>query len=307
MRRALVTGSAGFLGRHFAARLQRDGYEISRVDTADPVCPRDALTRFSFTAGRRFDLVIHCAAVAPHRSAIDGTPLTVGAGNLELDAAMFGWAARAMPGRVVYISSAAAYPRYLQDGKQPHPMAEDMVGEFAGVHGEPDAIYGWAKLTGERLADAYRAHGGAVTVVRPFSGYGEDQSAHFPFGAFRDRATRREDPFTIWGTGRQVRDWVHVDDIVAAALAAAELGMDGPLNICTGAGTSLRELAGMFCAQAGYAPAFEFKRDAPAGVAYRVGDPSRLREVYEPQVTLAEGVRRALKHATHVRSEQGVE
>lgn len=150
------------------------------------------------------------------------------------------------------------------------------------------------KLTGERLADAYRAQGGRVTVVRPFSGYGEDQSDQFPFGAFRDRARRREDPFTIWGSGEQVRDWVHVDDVVGAVLAAVEQDVDGPLNIATGHGTSMRELAELFATTAGYRPEFETHPERPAGVAYRVGDPTRLHEIYTPRVTLDEGVKRAL-------------
>jgi nucleoside-diphosphate-sugar epimerase len=133
-----------------------------------------------------------------------------------------------------------------------------------------------------------------VTVVRPFSGYGEDQSSEFPFGAFRDRARRREDPFVIWGTGEQVRDWVHVDDVVGAVLAAVDAEHDGPLNVCTGIGTSMAELAAMFCVEAGYDPRFEFHPEKPAGVAYRVGDPTRLHEIYTPRVSLVAGVKRAL-------------
>jgi nucleoside-diphosphate-sugar epimerase len=241
------------------------------------------------------DLVIHCAAVSPHRSAIDGTPLTVGAGNLELDAAMFQWAARTKPGRVVYISSSAVYPVSLQnDLARPRNLREDDCRSDRLNSDDPDAIYGWTKLTGEKLADAYRRQGGSVTVVRPFSGYGEDQSADFPFGAFLRRAQRHEDPFIIWGDGEQVRDWVHVDDIVSGTLAAVEHGVDGPLNICTGEGTSMRELAALVCREANYSPAFDLLADAPAGVAYRVGDLIRLREIYEPKVSIAEGVRRAL-------------
>jgi nucleoside-diphosphate-sugar epimerase len=71
--------------------------------------------------------------------------------------------------------------------------------------------------------------------------------------------------------------------------------VDGPLNICTGVGTSMRELADLVCREAGYTPEFELKRDAPAGVAYRIGDPTRLHEIHEPRVTLPDGVRRALR------------
>lgn len=294
--RALVSGSAGFLGRHFVRALN-DKYKTASLDIAYAApFGVDALEHFQ-NDGLYFDLVIHCAAVHPHRAAIDNTPLTVGAGNLELDAAMFGWAARTKPGRVVYFSSSAAYPAHLQGARHKRSLVENDIGLDCLSTGTPDAIYGWTKLTGELLADAYRRQGGAVTVLRPFSGYGEDQSADFPFGAFVRRAQCREDPFVIWGDGDQVRDWIHVDDVVAGTLAAAERGADGPLNLCTGAGTSMEELAELFCAAAGYRPELEFRLDAPSGVAYRVGDPTRMLEVYQPRVSLEEGVKRALEAA----------
>ncbi|OLT13022.1 hypothetical protein BJF79_03740 [Actinomadura sp. CNU-125] len=289
----VVTGAGGFLGRHFTAALVEQGHRVLGIEVGK-------WNAFDFfrTDRNAWDLVIHCAAVDPHRTAIDNHALTVGAGNLRLDATMFEWAAHVRPKRVVYFSSSAAYPVDLQnDHAFPRNLREDDI-RFDRLNvGTPDAIYGWLKLTGERLANAYRAQGGAITVVRPFSGYGEDQTADFPFGAFRDRAMRREDPFVVWGDGTQVRDWVHVDDVVGATLAAVDADVDGPLNLCTGVGVSMAELAAMFCAEAGYDPRFEFLTGKPAGVAYRVGDPARCREVYKPRVTLAEGVRRALSAA----------
>jgi nucleoside-diphosphate-sugar epimerase len=158
----------------------------------------------------------------------------------------------------------------------------------------PDADYGWTKVTGEILARAARKAGLPVTVVRPFSGYGEDQSEDFPFRAIVERARRREDPFTIWGDGRQVRDWIHIDDVIAGILAVVESGTDEPVNVCTGVGTSMVDLARMACEVAGHEPEFEFRLDQPAGVAYRVGDPTRFHQYYKPQVSLREGVERAL-------------
>ena len=293
--KVLITGSAGFLGRHFTTWLGEDGHEVVEVDVADSAEPTDALDFFRCSS-LSVDLLIHCAAVSPHRAAIDGKALAVGVGNLELDAAMFQWAARTRPGRVVYFSSSAAYPIENQQtwrGGLSEPEVDPSYPE------QPDAIYGWVKLTGERLARHYREQGGAVTVLRPFSGYGEDQSTNFPFGAFAERARRREDPFTVWGDGTQVRDWIHVDDIVGAVLAAVGNGVDGPVNLCTGVGTSMAELAALFAAEAGYGPAFNFLTDKPAGVAYRVGDPSSLHEFYRPKVSIEEGVRRALAEVSH--------
>lgn len=291
--RALVSGGAGFVGRHMSAALEDAGWDVDAFD----ISPRgdhgvyycDALGFYTADTAR-YDLVVHAAAVEPHRSAIDNSPLKVGAGNLELDAAMFQWAARTKPGRVIYLSSSAAYPVWLQSGVHAHRLTE---GDMRKAH-QPDAMYGWVKLTGERLAAAYQSAGGVVTVARPFSGYGEDQDDRFPFGAFRDRARRRDDPFEVWGDGTQVRDWIHVDDLCGAILAAYEHGVDGPLNLCTGHPTSFNELAALFMVASGYGPEIKHILDAPRGVAYRVGDPTLLNTFYQPKVSLEQGVRRAL-------------
>lgn len=286
MKTALVTGGAGFIGRHLCGALLLAGYAVRSVDGKQDA--RDVFRRENGT----YDLVAHCAAVGADRASIDRSPLALAA-NLELDAGLFGWAARQKPGRVVYLSSSAAYPVSLQDGSVPRRLRESDINP--GCPEQPDGIYGWAKLTGERLAALTRDAGVPVTVVRPFSGYGESQnSARFPFPALAQRARRHEDPFTIWGTGRQVRDWIHVDDIVAAVMTMVSEGIDGPVNLGTGHGTSMLELATMMCAAAGYSPRFEPQPAAPSGVACRVADITRMSEFYRPKITLAEGVKRAI-------------
>jgi nucleoside-diphosphate-sugar epimerase len=296
--RALVTGSAGFVGRHTVAELQRRGWDVEWCDIALGL---DALTLFQYQHVL-YDLVVHAAASSPHRAAIDGEPQHF-AKNLQLDAAMFDWAVRTGQGRVLYLSSSAAYPTALQglgwsgaDGRFVRAgrwLAESDL-DLANA-AEPDADYGWTKLTGERLAQAARKAGLPVTVVRPFSGYGEDQSENFPFRAFVERVRRREDPFVIWGDGNQVRDWIHIDDVVAGMLAVAESGTEEPVNLCTGVGWSMAELAHIACDQVGYKPTFQYLTDKPAGVAYRVGDSTQFHAIYKPTVTLPEGVARALR------------
>lgn len=290
--RALVTGSAGFVGRHTVAELVRRGYDVIGVDLKFGQDAHDI-----FREGMlHYDLVVHAAASAPHRAAIDTEPQHM-ARNLALDAMLFDWAVRTGQGRVIYLSSSAAYPIDLQDD---HATAVDLTEadiRWDGRRnvGNPDAVYGWTKLTGERLAAEARKAGLPVTVVRPFSGYGEDQADLFPFRAIIERARRREDPFVIWGDGNQVRDWIHIDDVVAGMLAVAESGMEEPVNLCTGIGWSMAELAHMACNVVGYLPKFEYLTDKPAGVAYRVGDPTRFFRIYRPRVSLDQGVARALR------------
>lgn len=246
-----------------------------------------------------FDLVIHAAAIVGGRVRIDGDPLAL-AENLELDALYARWLTRARPRHAVYLSSSAVYDveDQLTDG---FDLDEDA--QWIRKIGMPDQVYGWAKLTGELLMRRVIDDGVPVTVVRPFSGYGEDQSLDYPFPSLIDRALRREDPFTIWGGGDQVRDFVHVDDVVAATLACVEddastFAHGGPLrpvNICTGVGTSFYQLADIVCRTAGYNPEIRVLDDTPRGVARRVCDPTRLSWVYSPTITIEEGVARALR------------
>jgi nucleoside-diphosphate-sugar epimerase len=134
-----------------------------------------------------------------------------------------------------------------------------------------------------------------VHVFRPFSGYGSDQSSDYPFGAFIDRALSRQDPFEVWGDGEQVRDWIHVDDIVRAVFAGIDQDFRGPVNLCTGRPMSFNELARIVTEAAGYEPAIKHLPAAPQGVRYRVGDSALMRTIYQPTVSLEEGVQRALK------------
>src|SRR4051812_24358170 len=200
---ALVTGSAGFVGRHTVAHLRRRGWEVVGFDIETG---NDARTAFEHAHLTHYDLIVHAAASAPHRAAIDTQPWHF-ARNLQLDAAMFDWAVRTGQGRVVYLSSSAAYPIEYQQSAGYGPLPEQWIDlKYAN---EPDSVYGWTKLTGERLAEQARKTGLPVTVGRPFSGYGEDQSENFPFRAINERARRRDDPFPNWGSGEQVRDWIH--------------------------------------------------------------------------------------------------
>lgn len=332
-RLALVTGSAGFVGRHTVRELVARGYDVIGIDLveAGPLChpsgtvwppaggPLEpelagpvvryvvgdalALFRGSHPAAGTYDLVVHAAAVVGGRTMIDGRPLELAAIDLELDAALWRWAQKARPGRVVYLSSSAAYPVVWQAEQFARRLSEDLIdiGNAARFLGRPDATYGLVKLVGELLALEARAEGIPVTVVRPFSGYGADQALDYPFPTFIDRAARRLDPFPIWGTGRQVRDFIHIDDVVAGMLDLAELGVDEAVNLGTGRATSFDRLAELVCTAAGYAPTFEHILDAPAGVEYRVADTTLADELLgalAPRITLEAGIAAALAART---------
>jgi nucleoside-diphosphate-sugar epimerase len=132
------------------------------------------------------------------------------------------------------------------------------------------------------MPSASRTH-----VFRPFSGYGTEQSLDYPFPSFIERAAHRDDPFEIWGSGDSARDWVHIDDIVGAVLAAIDNDVLGPVNICTGGRRRSTSSPWMCMRRAGYRGDITYIGDAPRGVHWRVGDPTQaarvLRAAHQPR------------------------
>lgn len=299
--RALITGDKGFLGRHFSAELRRRGYEVIGMDVkATPT--QDCRSYFQTYLSRGlayqelnagyFDLVVHCAAVVGGRATIERDPLKT-AESLSIDAEMFRWAAVARPGRVLYFSSSAAYPVEYQTATGV-PLHEDDI-HFSSTVGTPDEVYGWSKYVGEVLVDRLRKTGVPVTVVRPFSGYGADQDPAYPFRAILDRVKERNPGNLVLWCGNCVRDWIHVDDLVAGALAIAESGTEDPVNLCNGIPVSFFDLARLMLDLSGQTDVGILDDpDAPQGVKYRVGDPTRMLTYYTPKIMIGEGIKRAL-------------
>lgn len=284
----LITGSKGFVGTHFMKSLE-DTHNVHGIDIKDGIDARD----FFKTSDTNYDLVIHLAAVVGGRATIEKEPLKL-AVDLSIDAEMFQWALRTRPGRVVYFSSSAAYPIELQTGEDGLTRLLETDIDLADIK-NPDMTYGWAKLTGEMLAHYAQQEGLRVHVFRPFTGYGTDQALDYPFPSFIKRGLDKEDPFTIWGTGNQLRDFIHIDDIVAATLEAIKQDIQGPVNLGTGIPTSFNDLGHLVASLCGYTPKFHHILGAPEGVQSRVSYPNKMLSFYKPKISLEEGIERALK------------
>ena len=232
MKRSLVTGGAGFVGRHVCNALAKRGYTIDCVDdltsesalqpSAWPEHLRvnstlqffneDARDFFSKNVASTYDLVVHLAAVVGGRVMIEQAPLAV-AVDLSIDAEMFNWVSRAKPGKLVFFSSSAAYPIRFQTKEHAEmKLYEDLL-NFKNDIGVPDMSYGMAKCVGEFLAlMAHDKYNIDVTCFRPFSGYGEDQHTSYPFPAILARAKKHDNPIEVWSNA--VRDFIYIDDCV---------------------------------------------------------------------------------------------
>ena len=296
---ALVTGSAGFLGRNMTVTLAMAGYDVTGVDLVDG--PGSMIETWLINHPHTyFDLVVHCASYVGGRHDIENHPFFLLHHNLRADAALFEWADIAHPGRVIYISSSAVYPTVLQTQKmgEMRPLLEESSAPdyrpYRGV--TPDQTYGFCKLVGERLAAEYQGTGGgSVTVVRPFSGYGPDQSPDYPFRAILDRCLLAEPHDTIEVWSNTVRDFIHVRDVCDGMLELARQDVQGPVNLCTGKATSFVQLVRHFSDVLEKPLNVRVMHNMPTGVAHRVGDPSLMLNYFIPRITLREGVEHACR------------
>lgn len=247
----------------------------------------------------KFSDVFHFAAIVGGRAKIDGDPMMV-ALDLSIDAEFFYWATRHKPGRVMFPSSSAAYPVNLQ-GESHHVALTETDINFGGNLGQPDMTYGWSKLTGEYLAQIAAEHYGLhVACVRPFSGYGEDQDLSYPIPAIAARAAGMEDPFEVWGTGKQGRDFVHIDDCIDCILFALDNINDGSaINIGSGKITSFLEIIDLFTEFAGYNPTIKPLLHKPVGVHARYANMDHVfNEMgWKPKISLREGMKRVFDQA----------
>ena len=306
----LVTGACGFVGRHLVKRLLKNNNELLIVDDLSTgIDPQTWIqskyqSKYNFfkkdvrdflitDANKlKFSDVYHLSAVVGGRIKIDKDPIAV-ARDLSIDAEFFNWAVKNKPERILYASSSAAYPTDLQKEGKEIMLKEEMI-TFEGSLGSPDMTYGWSKLTGEYLSRlAAKFYDLNIACIRPFSGYGEDQDLSYPIPAIGLRAVKKEDPLIVWGTGKQTRDFVYIEDCIDAIFKAIENISDGSaVNISSGKPTSFLEVAKIYSEIAGYTPKIKPLVDMPEGVFSRFGDTTKAESIlnWTPKTSLKKGL-----------------
>lgn len=322
MRKILITGGAGFVGRHFTRYFLDQGDEVHAVDCIAPYTggidpiqgwllfePRDyhnfkfykedCRDFFKRVQGTEFEYALHLAAMVGGRLMIENNPLVV-ADDLSIDGAYWQWAKITRPNKTICFSSSAAYPIKFQGIEGYKLLEEDMIA-FNDDIGMPDMTYGWAKLTCEYLARlAYEKHGLKSVCYRPFSGYGEDQDDSYPFPSIckRTMANKGADVVQVWGPGTQMRDFIHIEDCVAGVIATMDKIDDGDaLNLSTGLYTSFIEFARTAAELCGYSPVVTGMTDKPAGVYARGGDVKKQKAFgFEYKIDFRAGIQRALSY-----------
>jgi UDP-glucose 4-epimerase len=298
----LITGAAGFLGSSLANHLAREGHQVRGLDDLSTGDPQALAPDVHFTRGdvsdrpklwtllQEVDVVYHLAARVSVPESIlyprDYNSVNVG-GTVALMEAMRDVGVR----RVVLASSGAVYG---DRGEQ--PLTEDATPS-------PRSPYAVSKLAAEFYVRTIGSLWGIETVsLRIFNAYGPGQhlpASHPPVVPYFLRQALRNGSLVVHGDGSQTRDYVYVDDVVSAMVAASTAPEVGGLVINVGSGTetSVRALVRLVLDTSGGKPEVLYNAQSSGGVSRMAADLQRSREKlnFGPSIMLEDGLRLTLQ------------
>jgi GDP-L-fucose synthase len=299
-RLSLVTGGAGFIGTHLAKALLNDGGRVRlalhqrapiisdpRVETvygdlSDP--------EYCLRAMRGVQLVFHAAGAVSGAGASADAAMAGIAKNLTLTAQVLHAAWTARVERILIFSSSTVYP------ETNHPIREDELSEQPP---HPSYLgYGRMRRYFEHLAEFVASRSTVkVALVRPTAVYGPhddfNPSSSHVVPALVRKAVEKLNPFEVWGSGNEMRDFLHVDDFAHGCLLAIERhAVCDPINIGYGSAVSIRQVVETILKAAGHHVAARFDTSKPTTIPVRLVDTSKARQLlgFEPQIPIEAGL-----------------
>ncbi|GLS69883.1 GDP-L-fucose synthase [Methylobacterium tardum] len=299
-----VAGHRGMVGSAIVRRLRELGHE--RVLTAD----RQALDLLDqaavrqFFAEHRIDQVYLAAAKVGGIHANNTYPAEFIHDNLLIQTNVIHAAHMSGVDRLLFLGSSCIYPKLAEQ-----PMREDAL--LTGVLEPTNEPYAIAKIAGIKMCESYnRQYGRRYRSVMPTNLYGPNDNFHpenahvLPALMRRLHEAKAEGraTVTVWGTGRAMREFLHVDDMARAsvfvmemddALYAANTRPDlSHINVGTGEDCTIRQLAETLARVIGYEGDLAFDATKPDGTPRKLMDVSRLTAMgWRPQIGLEDGLR----------------
>ena len=269
----------------------------SELDLTSQVAVRD------FMATEQPDVVILAAAKVGGIMANNTYPADFIYENLMIECNVIHQAFAAGVKSLLQLGSSCIYPRAAQQ-----PMAEDAL--LTGTLEPTNEPYAIAKIAGIKLCESYnRQHGVDYRSVMPTNLYGPGDNFHpqnshvLPalIRRFHEAARDNLDEVVIWGTGKPMREFLHVNDMAEASLFVLDLPQDvyaantqpmlSHINVGTGTDVSIGELAQMVADVTGFKGKLGFDTTKPDGTMRKLMDVSRLADMgWRAQIDLKDGL-----------------
>ena len=310
-KKVLVTGGASFIGSNLVDRLVALGATVRIVDDLSSgkggnIAVHLKKKSIQFIKGdlreqkiarkslKNIELVVHLAGDHGGRGYID-LHQAGPASNFLVDGMVFWESLKAGVEKIVFASSGCIYPKYMQ--KNPNKkiyLTEDM----AGPPYDADNTYGYAKLMSELTLKAYQNEYGLKTAsCRFFTVYGPRGKEDHAVIAMIAKAFIGQDPYEVWGDGKQVRNWTFVDDIVEGIILMAEKVANGiAVNLGTMERTRVIDAAKEILDYTGHKAKIKLLTNMPTGPMNRVANNSLAKELlgWEPKVKFIDGLHRTI-------------
>lgn len=299
-----VAGHQGMVGSAIVRRLTSLGY--SRIVTR---CRSELdLTRQeqveAFLKSERIDVVYVAAAKVGGIFANNTLPAEFIYENLMIECNLIHSAHQAGIQQLLFLGSSCIYPKHAAQ-----PMAEDAL--LQGPLEPTNEPYAIAKIAGIKLCESYnRQYGRDYRSVMPTNLYGPGDNFH-PENShvilallrrFHEAKLANAPEVVIWGSGKPMREFLHVDDMAAACVHVMELDVEryrqhtqpmlSHINVGTGVDCTISELAHTIARVVGYKGDLRFDTSMPDGTPRKLMDVSRLRQLgWSASISLEEGLK----------------
>jgi len=297
----LVTGGTGMIGRPLVDMLLERGatVRVASMDSPEMADPRTEFLRLDLMdmnncleACRGMDFVFHLAGIKGSPKLVREKPATIFTSFLRFNTNVLEAARLCGASRYLFTSTIGVYA-------PAEVFHEDDV--WKTFPSENDRFAGWAKRMGELQVEACKIEYGwkDICIVRPANIYGTydnftPENAMVIPSLIR-RAMAGENPLTVWGDGSPIRDFLHARDCARGMLAVFEAMPEGPVNLGSGVGVSIRDIVEIVAANTSPKPEIVWDLSKPSGDAKRLMDISRARSLgFEPRISLQEGIREVM-------------
>lgn len=289
-----VAGHRGMVGSAIVRRLGAAGYDNIIMRSHDELDLLDQRAVHEFLAYEQPDYIFVAAAKVGGIHANNTYRADFIYQNLMIEANLIHGAFMAGIKRMLFLGSSCVYPRDC-----PQPIREEYLLTSPLEHtNEPYAL---AKISGIKMCEAYNdQYGTRYLSLMPTNLYGPNDNydlntSHVLPALLRKthEAMLRGDPsITVWGTGKPMREFLHVDDMADACVFAMERDIEpGLYNVGTGSEVSIRQLAEIIMKVVGYTGQIVFDSSKPDGTPRKLLDVSRMAELgWQAQIPLRSGI-----------------